>query len=45
MNMFSHLCQYLADLFLELEIFQIKVVEKIKTRFIFSDVLRKLYRL
>jgi hypothetical protein len=45
MNMFSHLWQYLTDLFLELEMFQIKVVEKIKTPFIFSDFLRKLYHL
>ena len=41
----SHLWQYLADFFLEREIFQIKVVEKNKTR-IFSSVtfFRKLCR-
>jgi hypothetical protein len=32
----SHLRQYLAELFLELEMFQIKVAEKIKTRILCS---------
>jgi hypothetical protein len=30
MKMFSHLWQYLADFFLEWEMFQIKIVEKSK---------------
>jgi hypothetical protein len=36
MKMISHLSQYLADLLLEWEIFQIKVAEKIKTRILCS---------
>jgi hypothetical protein len=39
MKTFSHLCQYLAKLFLEWEIFWPKVVEKIKIHFTFSNVL------
>jgi hypothetical protein len=31
MKMFSHLWQYLIDIFLEWEMFQIKIVEKTKT--------------
>jgi hypothetical protein len=31
MTTFSHLWQYLAELFLELEVLEMKVVEKIKT--------------
>jgi hypothetical protein len=31
MNINIHLCSHLAQLFLELEMFQIKVVENIKT--------------
>jgi hypothetical protein len=31
METFSHLWQYLVELFLELKVFQIKAVEKIKT--------------
>ena len=31
MKTFPHLWQYLAELFLEWEMFQIKVVEKVKT--------------
>ena len=36
MKTFSHLWQYLADLFVECEMFQIKVVEKIKTHILCS---------
>jgi hypothetical protein len=36
MKTFPHLWQYVAELFLEREIFQIKVVEKIKTRILSS---------
>jgi hypothetical protein len=46
MKMFSHLWQYLAELFLEWEIFYIKVVEKIKTHILFHvTFFRKSYRL
>jgi hypothetical protein len=31
MKTFRHLCQYLAEFFLEWKIFQINIVEKIKT--------------
>ena len=38
MKTFLHLWQYLAEFFLEWEMFQVKVVEKIKTHiFIFSN--------
>ena len=36
MKTFSHLWQYLAEFFLEWEMFQIKVVKKIKTRILCS---------
>jgi hypothetical protein len=36
MKTFSHLQQYLPDFFLEWEIFQIKVVEKLKTHILRS---------
>ena len=36
MKVISHLWQYLAELFLEWEIFQIKVAEKIKTSILCS---------
>ena len=36
MKTFLHLWQYLADFFLEWEMFQIKVVEKIKTHILCS---------
>ena len=36
MKTFSHLWKYLAEFFLEWEAFQIKVVQKIKTHFMFS---------
>ena len=36
MKTFLHLWYYLTELFLEWEIFQIKVVEKIKTRILYS---------
>ena len=36
MQTFSHLWQYLAELFLEWEMFQIKLVEKIKTHIVYS---------
>ena len=36
MKMCSHLWQYLAEFILEWEMFQIKVVEKIKTHILFS---------
>jgi hypothetical protein len=37
MKTFTHLWQYLAEFFLEWEIFQIKVVEKIKTHILCSE--------
>ena len=37
MNTFSHLYQYVAEFFLEWEMFQIKVVEKIKTHILYSE--------
>ena len=36
MKTFSHLWQYLAEFFVEWEMFQIKVVEKIKTHILCS---------
>ena len=36
-----HLLSYLAQFFLEWEMFQAKVVEKIKTHFVFSNFFRK----
>jgi hypothetical protein len=42
---FSFLSQYPADLFLKWEMFQIKIVEKSKPRFIFRNFLRKSCRL
>ena len=36
MKSFSNLWKYLADFFLECEMFRIKVVEKIKTDILFS---------
>jgi hypothetical protein len=48
MKMFSHLWQYLTELFLETEIFQIKAAQKITTYFMFSSLLsenRAVYRL
>ena len=37
MKTFSHLWQYLAELFLEWEMFQLKVVDKIKTYILCSE--------
>jgi hypothetical protein len=37
MMTYVHLWQYLAEFFLEWEMFQTKVVEKIKTHFLFSN--------
>ena len=37
MKTFSHLWQYLAELFLEWEMSQIKIVEKIKTHILCSE--------
>ena len=46
MQSFSHLWQYIAKLFLKWKIFQIKVVEKIKTHILFSiTFFQKSYRL
>ena len=46
MNTFSHLWQYLAEFFLEREMFRIKVVEKIKTHVLcYMNFFRKSYRL
>ena len=36
MKTFTHLWQYRADFFLKWEMFQIKVVEKIKTHILYS---------
>ena len=36
MNTFSHLWQYIVEFFLEWEIFQTKVVEKIKIHILYS---------
>jgi hypothetical protein len=40
---YIHLSQYVAELFLELELPQTKVVEKIKTHFMFTNVLPENY--
>ena len=46
MEKFSHSWQYLADFFLQWEVFQIKVVEKVKTHILCSvTFFRKLWRL
>ena len=46
MKMFSHLWQYLADFFLEWEMFYTKVVEKTKkSYFVFSNFFQKSRRL
>jgi hypothetical protein len=46
MKAFAHLWQYIAKFFLEWEIFQTKVVEKIKTHILCSiTFFRKSYRL
>ena len=37
MEVYIHLWEYLAELFLEWEIFRTKYVQKIKTHFIFND--------
>jgi hypothetical protein len=39
MNIYGHLWQYLAELFLNWELFQTKVLEKIKTHIFFNNVL------
>jgi hypothetical protein len=39
MERFLYLWQYLAEFFLEWEMFQVKVGEKIKTHFIFNNLL------
>ena len=36
MKTFSHLLQYLADFFWEWEMFQVRVVDKIKTHILYS---------
>jgi hypothetical protein len=38
MKTYIHLWYYLAEFFLELEMFQTKVAEKIKTHFVFSNI-------
>ena len=47
MKIYVHLWHYFAQFFLEWEIFQIKVVEKIKTHFMYNGFLtyRVLYKL
>jgi hypothetical protein len=42
MKMFLHLWQYLAEFFLEWEIFWTKVVEKIKTHLMFINSFSKI---
>ena len=42
MKTFSHLRQYLPEFFLESEIFQIQVAEKIKTHFMLHNVFPKI---
>jgi hypothetical protein len=42
MKIYAHLF-YLAEFFLEWEMFQTKVVEKIKTHFMFNDLFRVKY--
>jgi len=37
-NIYIYLLSHLAQFFLEREMFQTKVVEKIKTRFVFNEV-------
>ena len=39
MKIFSHLWQFLAEFFLGRQMFQIKVIEKIKTHFMLDKVL------
>jgi hypothetical protein len=41
----THFLSYHAGVFLEQEIFQTKFVEKIKTYFMSSNIIRKSYRL
>ena len=38
MKMFLHLWQYLAEFFLEWEMFQIQVIEKIKTHIVYAII-------
>jgi hypothetical protein len=42
MKTLSNLWQYFGEFFLEWEIFQNKVVEKIKTHFIYSNIFPKI---
>jgi hypothetical protein len=42
MKTFVHLWQYVAEFFLEWEMFQTKVVAKIKTQFIFNNLFPKI---
>ena len=42
MKTFSYLCQYLANFFLEWEMFWTKAVEKIKTHFMLSNSFSKI---
>jgi hypothetical protein len=42
MKTYVHLLQYLAELFLEWEIFQLEVVEEIKTHFMLNNVFTKI---
>ena len=42
MKAFSHLCQYLAEFFLQREMFEIQVVVKIETRFKFNNFFSKI---
>jgi hypothetical protein len=40
-----HLLNYLAEFFLEREIFQTEVTEKVETRFMFNSIFHKIVRL
>jgi hypothetical protein len=42
MKTFSHLWKYLAEFFLEWEMFQMRVVEKISFNFMFSNIFPKI---
>jgi hypothetical protein len=42
MNTYVHIWKHLAEIFLEGECFQMKVVEKIKTRFMLHKVFLKI---
>jgi hypothetical protein len=42
MNTYIHLWQYLAELFLEWEVFRERVAEKINTRYMFYNLFPKI---